>query len=134
MLPLLPSSTLTRTQIFVQQEWDAYFSNGRVDAIVSGWKGILYANYAIVDPVAAWNFFSQAAFDASWLDGGASRTWYLALAAGEFFAPFTAYLSSNLNATFCLLKNRGNSDELNRSRRRPLTPYSPHNKREKIFN
>jgi endo-1,3(4)-beta-glucanase len=87
MLPLLPSSTLTRTQTFVQQEWQTYFSNGRVNAVVGGWRGILYANYAIVNPLAAWKFFSQAGFDASWLDGGASRTWYLALAAGEFFKP-----------------------------------------------
>lgn len=84
MLPLLPSSTLTRTQTFVQQEWDTYFSNGRADTVVGGWKGILYANYAIVNPKAAWQFFASPTFDASWLDGGASRTWYLALAAGEF--------------------------------------------------
>ena len=83
MLPLLPSSTLTRTTRFVQEEWDTYFSNGRADAVQGGWKGILYANLAIVDAKTSWSFFSQAGFDASWLDGGASRTWYLALAAGE---------------------------------------------------
>ncbi|KAF4635855.1 hypothetical protein G7Y89_g2233 [Cudoniella acicularis] len=82
MLPLLPSSTLTRTVNFVTQEWNTYFSNGRADAVVGGWKGILYANLAIIDPVTAWNFFTNAAFDPSWLDGGASRTWYMALAAG----------------------------------------------------
>jgi endo-1,3(4)-beta-glucanase len=90
MLPLLPSSTLTRTPAFVQQEWDTYFSNGRAEAVVGGWKGILFANYAIVNPVAAWRFFSATGFDASWLDGGASRTWYLALAAGEF-DPFPTF-------------------------------------------
>ncbi|PMD46142.1 glycoside hydrolase family 81 protein [Hyaloscypha variabilis F] len=89
MLPLLPSSTLTRTPTFVQQEWDTYFSNGRAEAVVGGWKGILFANYAIIDPVAAWNFFVSTTFDESWLDGGASRTWYLAFAAGEssFISP-----------------------------------------------
>lgn len=82
MLPLLPSSTFTRTQKFVTQEWDAYFSNGRVNSIVGGWKGILYANYAIINAAAAWDFFSSPTFDVAWLDGGASQTWYLALAAG----------------------------------------------------
>lgn len=82
MLPLLPSSTLTRTKTFVQEEWDTYFSNGRADNAAGGWKGVLYANLAIVNPVAAWQFFSQSNFNADWIDGGASRTWYLALAAG----------------------------------------------------
>lgn len=35
--------------------------------------------------MAAWNFFAQEDFDPAWLDGGASRTWYLVFAAGEFF-------------------------------------------------
>jgi endo-1,3(4)-beta-glucanase len=82
MIPLLPSSTLTRTTEFVSEEWATYFDNGRVDAIVGGWKGILYANYAIIDPDTSYNFFAQSGFDASWLDGGASRTWYMAFAAG----------------------------------------------------
>jgi endo-1,3(4)-beta-glucanase len=83
MLPLLPSSTLARTPTFVQQEWDTYFSNGRAEAVAGGWKGVLFANYAIINPTAAWNFFASSTFDASWLDGGASRTWYLAFAAGK---------------------------------------------------
>ena len=83
MLPLLPSSTLTRTQEFVTEEWNMYFSNGRANAVVGGWKGILYANLAIINPTAAWQFFSQSGFDVSWLDGGASQTWYLAMAAGK---------------------------------------------------
>lgn len=82
MLPLLPYSTFTRTTQFVNEEWNTYFSNGRVDAIQGAWRGILYANLAIIDPVTAWKFFSQSGFDASWLDGGASQTWYLALCAG----------------------------------------------------
>ena len=82
MLPLLPSSTLTRPQDFVTQEWDTYFSNGRADDIVGGWKGILYANLALIDPETSYQFFSQENFSATWLDGGASQTWYLAMAAG----------------------------------------------------
>jgi endo-1,3(4)-beta-glucanase len=85
MLPLLPSSTLTRTQRFVSEEWNTYFSKGRVYSVQGGWKGILYANLAIIDPVSSFNFFNSVDFDPSWLDGGASRTWYLAFAAGISF-------------------------------------------------
>lgn len=86
MIPLNPSSALTRTKKFVSEEWNAYFANGRVaqaSNVAGGWKGLLYANLAIVDPKASYTFFAQGNFDPSWLDGGASRTWYLAYAAGE---------------------------------------------------
>jgi len=81
MLPLNPSSAYTRPRKFVQEEWDAYFSNGRADKVVGGWKGVLYANLALVDPSAALQYFSDPNFDMGTLDGGASRTWYLAYAA-----------------------------------------------------
>jgi endo-1,3(4)-beta-glucanase len=84
MIPLLPSSTLTRTKKFVTEEWNTFFSNGRAEAVVGGWKGILFSNLAIIDPVRSFNFFNDAGFDAGWLDGGASKTWYLTLAAGTF--------------------------------------------------
>jgi len=84
MLPLLPSTPLTRSPRFVNEEWAALFSNGRVDAIAGGWRGIIYGNYATVDPAGAYRFFSQPGFDPGWLDGGASLTWYLAFSAGEF--------------------------------------------------
>ena len=90
MIPLTPASALTRSKKFVREEWDAYFAPGAVaDArnVSGGWRGILHANLALVDPVAAFRFFSRDDFDASWLDGGASRTWYLTLAAGEFSIP-----------------------------------------------
>jgi len=86
MIPINPSSALTRTKDFVTEEWNTYFRDGAVDPaanVQGGWKGILYANLAIIDPAASWRFFSQSDFDSSWLDGGASRTWYLAYAAGE---------------------------------------------------
>ncbi|KAL9121523.1 MAG: hypothetical protein Q9187_001919 [Circinaria calcarea] len=70
---------------FVTEEWNTYFADNAVAAarnVAGGWKGILYANLAIIDPRASFNFFNQANFDSSWLDGGASRTWYLAYAAG----------------------------------------------------
>ena len=86
MLPLLPSSTYTRSSTFITEEWSAYFANSAfnaADKVVGGWRGILYGNLACVDPGAAWAFFSQAGFDPSWIDGGASRTWYLVFSAGE---------------------------------------------------
>ncbi|KAF4287044.1 hypothetical protein KXV63_001214 [Aspergillus fumigatus] len=90
MLPILPCSAFTRSKQFVKEEWDAMFaSNGPDPAenVVGGWKGVLYANLALVDPAASWNFFTQPNFDYSWIDGGASRTWYLAYAAGLGAAP-----------------------------------------------
>ena len=80
MIPLLPSSPLTRPKQFVREEWDRYFSGGRADNVQGGWRGLLYANLALIDPKTAWNFFSRRDFDNSWIDGGASRTWYMALA------------------------------------------------------
>ncbi|KAF2755899.1 endo-1,3-beta-glucanase Engl1 [Pseudovirgaria hyperparasitica] len=82
MIPLSPVSAYTRPSSFVKEEWDTYFSNGRADKVEGGWKGILYANYALIDPVKSYDFFSSSNFDVGGLDGGASRTWYLALAAG----------------------------------------------------
>lgn len=82
MIPINPSSMLTRAQNFVTEEWNQYFSNGRVDSVAGGWRGILYSNLALINPKASWAFFASSSFDNSYLDGGASRTWYLALAAG----------------------------------------------------
>ncbi|KAF2134581.1 glycoside hydrolase family 81 protein [Dothidotthia symphoricarpi CBS 119687] len=81
MIPINPSSAYTRPKQFVQEEWDMYFSSGRAGYTAGGWRGILYANLAIIDPQTAYNFFSDPNFDWSWLDGGASRTWYLAYSA-----------------------------------------------------
>jgi endo-1,3(4)-beta-glucanase len=80
MIPLNPTSAYTRRAEFVREEWDTYFSNGRVDQVQGGWKAILYANYALINPQAAYNFFADPNFDTQ-LDGGASRTWYLAYTA-----------------------------------------------------
>lgn len=80
MIPLNPSSAYTRPKTFVQEEWDTYFSNGRADKVDGGWKGILYANLALIDPSTAYKFFADPGFEFGLLDGGASRTWYLAFA------------------------------------------------------
>ncbi|KAK5097025.1 endo-1,3-beta glucanase [Lithohypha guttulata] len=85
MIPQLPFSTLTRTRKFIQEEWELYFTDGAstpAQNVHGGWKGILFGNLAMINPRAAYNFFSQENFDWGWLDGGASLTWYLAYAAG----------------------------------------------------
>ncbi|CAJ2504847.1 Uu.00g122410.m01.CDS01 [Anthostomella pinea] len=81
MLPLIPSTKFTRPAAFVKEEWAALFDNGRAEKVDGGWKGILFGNLATVDPQAAWSFFTDKDFDPSWIDGGASLTWYLAYAA-----------------------------------------------------
>ncbi|KAJ6044971.1 uncharacterized protein N7446_003169 [Penicillium canescens] len=90
MLPLMPHTPFTRRKEFVRQEWNAMFSANAstpADKVEGGWKGVLYANLALIDPKAAWEFFTQPNFDYSWIDGGATRTWYLAFAAGLGGAP-----------------------------------------------
>ena len=90
MLPLMPFSTLTRTPQFVSEEWNTYFSSGRVDSVAGGWRGVLYANLAIIDAVTSYNWFSNPSFDPSFLDGGASLTWYLTLSAALGGSPATS--------------------------------------------
>lgn len=81
MLPLTPASPYIRSATFAQQEWNVYF-NGKTSSITDGWKGVLYANQALWDPKVSWRFFNQSNFNSNWLDGGSSRTWYLAFAGG----------------------------------------------------
>lgn len=83
MIPVGAPSMYTRPKTFVQQEWDAYFSNGRIDKIDNAWKSIIYASYATVNPKTAWNYFNSSDFNTNNIDGGASQTWYMAYAAGE---------------------------------------------------
>lgn len=86
MLPLLPPSSLIRRPNFITEEWSTFFSPTSptpASTVQGGWKGILYANLALVDPKAAWEFFSQKGFDEGWIDGGATRAWYLLWCAGE---------------------------------------------------
>jgi endo-1,3(4)-beta-glucanase len=81
----MPHTAYTRRTKFVREEWEAMFAENastpasRVDG---GWKGVLYANLALIDPKSSWEFFTQPNFNYSWIDGGATRTWYLAYAAG----------------------------------------------------
>ena len=69
MISLTPASALLRSQQFVSEEWSTYFANRAVDPaaiVVGGWKGILYANLALIDPRSSYSFFSQSNFDPSW--------------------------------------------------------------------
>ncbi|CAN9402383.1 unnamed protein product [Alternaria alternata] len=80
MIPLNPSSAYTRRRQFVQEEWATYFDNGRAEQVQGGWKSILKANQALFDQKASYDFFANPNFNEQ-LDGGASRTWYLAYSA-----------------------------------------------------
>ncbi|KAF2670501.1 endo-1,3-beta-glucanase Engl1 [Microthyrium microscopicum] len=82
MLPLSPASPYTRSQAFVSEEWQTYFSDGRAQNTDVAWRSILYANLAIADPRASWLYFTSPSFDMASLDSGASLTWYLAFVAG----------------------------------------------------
>lgn len=83
MLPLTPISPYIRSKQLCHEEWLRFF-DGKTDNIEGGWKGVLWANAAIFAPNASFKFFSDPKFSAAWLDDGASRTWYLVFAAGEF--------------------------------------------------
>lgn len=81
MIPILAPTPFIRTSKFVQEEWKSFFDSGRVDKLGDAWMGIIYANYATVDAKKSWDFFSSDKFDMQWIDGGASRTWFMAYAA-----------------------------------------------------
>ena len=81
MIPLTPISPFIRLKTFVAHEWRAELAN-IIGNVNSGWRGILMANLAISDPLNSWTFFTSPGFQSSWLDDGASLTWYLAFTAG----------------------------------------------------
>ncbi|KAF2830334.1 endo-1,3(4)-beta-glucanase 1 precursor [Ophiobolus disseminans] len=85
MVPLTPASQYLRAKTFVREEWDAKFSDGRANQDDGGWRGVLYANLALIDPRASYTFFRDGVdghWEDRWIDGGASRCWYLVFAAG----------------------------------------------------
>lgn len=83
MIPLTPISTYIRSKKFVSEEWERHFRN-HVDSVNDGWRGIVMANRAITDPSEGWKFFAgeSKGWNNGWIDGGASRSWYLTFAAG----------------------------------------------------
>ncbi|KAM0712992.1 hypothetical protein Q7P35_000443 [Cladosporium inversicolor] len=99
MIPMMPFSTVTRRRDFVQTEWDQFFAKN-ISSIQNGWRGILMANLALIDPKASYQFFSGGSGDYTdqMLDGGASRTWYLAYAAGLKEAEDKGYKSSDVSS------------------------------------
>lgn len=81
MLPLTAISPYIRSAAFVQQEWNTYWPGGTaVNALTDGWKGVLWANQALFDPAGSHAQFRRSDFQEVWLDGGASRSWYLSFA------------------------------------------------------
>ncbi|KAF2706273.1 glycoside hydrolase family 81 protein [Pleomassaria siparia CBS 279.74] len=96
MLPLSPPSQLLRTRPFVKEEWDRFFSSSNSNSnsnsnnndgalVPGGWRGILYANLALIDAKTAYTFFRdgiRGVWEEGWIDNGASRTWYLVWCAG----------------------------------------------------
>lgn len=101
MIPAgFPFSAYVRTQKFVTEEWNTFFSNGRAN-VDGGWRGILYANLATIQPAASYAFFSDPKFNSAYLDGGASLTWYLTYSAAMGGSPASAAKRSDAegNAT-----------------------------------
>lgn len=87
MLPLIPASSLIRTKKFVREEWEAFFRPGGaepVDKVPNFWRGVIMANLALIEPRKSWDFFVRKDWRDEWLDNGQSRTWSLAMAAGEY--------------------------------------------------
>lgn len=84
MIPVHGPTAFARSKAFSAEEWNAYFSNGRVDQFDNPWKSIIYASSAANGPKRTWSYFNATDFQSRWIDGGASRTWYMTYAAGEF--------------------------------------------------
>jgi endo-1,3(4)-beta-glucanase len=76
MLPITAMSEYVRTPKFVAEEWRLLEQTAY--SINSGWKSVLWMNYAIVDPDAA---FCQ--LESAPLDDGLTRTWALFWAATQ---------------------------------------------------
>ncbi|KAH0261973.1 endo-1,3-beta-glucanase, partial [Aureobasidium melanogenum] len=108
MIPAgFPFSAYVRTQKFVTEEWNAFFSNGRAN-VDGGWRGILYANLATIQPAASYAFFSDPKFDPAYLDGGASLTWYLTYSAAMGGSPAS---SSKRSEAEGVLAEDGSTEE-----------------------
>ncbi|KAF9428133.1 hypothetical protein BGZ94_003291 [Podila epigama] len=80
MIPATPALPLVRRKDFVQQEWDALLRS-RVDSIDDGWRSILMMNYATLDKVEAWRYFTERPNVP--LDDGMTKTWALFYVASQ---------------------------------------------------
>lgn len=74
MLPVTAMTEHVRYSDFVAEEWPILA--GFAPELASGWKSVLYTNYAIIDPAAAFETLKTAP-----LDDGLTRTWALYWAA-----------------------------------------------------
>jgi endo-1,3(4)-beta-glucanase len=70
MIPMTPISEEVRTLDFVRDEWPLL--DGIARSITHQWKSVLYMNYAVLDPKAAFKVLQTAS-----LDDGLTRTWAL---------------------------------------------------------
>ncbi|CAA91245.1 cell wall and ascospore endo-1,3-beta-glucanase Eng2 [Schizosaccharomyces pombe] len=86
MIPTTPISGYLRSPSYVQQDWNAKIAP-IINTFSNNWTGILWSNYAIYDPKTAYNTFAASTFTADKIDNGASKTWYLAMAAGMGGSP-----------------------------------------------
>ncbi|CCC11162.1 unnamed protein product [Sordaria macrospora k-hell] len=73
MLPLLPHTMFIRDKEFVKEEWEQYFAGGGADQAEGGWKGVLYGNYATIDPKGAWEIFAGAGVPSGGVGDGGSQ-------------------------------------------------------------
>ncbi|KAI9482831.1 MAG: hypothetical protein EXX96DRAFT_122288 [Benjaminiella poitrasii] len=73
MTPIL--ADYIRTPEFVKQEWEQRLKTV-APTLKSGWKGILYMNYAMIDPAMAYPVLRTTE-----LDDGQTRSYSLYLAA-----------------------------------------------------
>ncbi|OHT01083.1 putative endo-1,3(4)-beta-glucanase 2 [Tritrichomonas foetus] len=83
MIPLTPMSNFYRKAEFVKREWNDLLAP-IVDGVEDGWRGILMANLALIDPQKSYEFFGKSNFNKNMLDDGQTLTWCLTYAAGLY--------------------------------------------------
>jgi endo-1,3(4)-beta-glucanase len=70
MLPMTPVTDSVRTQKFIREEW--VIIGSLAERLTSAWKSVLYMNYAMIDPEAAYQVLRTTL-----LDDGLTRSWAL---------------------------------------------------------
>lgn len=75
-----PGATESRTNVDVASSKRKEKAKADGAYVDGGWRGILFANLAIVDAKTAYGFFKDGVggvWDERWIDVGATRSWYL---------------------------------------------------------
>jgi endo-1,3(4)-beta-glucanase len=80
--PSTPQSTSSRPRLSPAQSYTTGKAASPTEGpyVDGGWRGILFANLALVDAKAAYAFFKGGVggvWDERWVDDGATRSWYL---------------------------------------------------------